>query len=223
MIDPETATTELLEAHAQGEAEAFDRLLGRVYGDFRRLARLRLRDRPPQTLDSGALVHETYLRLASANRGRWQSGGHFRAAFGQAMRHVLVDAARRRLAARRGGGRRGETLGEGVLAEERHAERLLAVDQALGRLRRLDQRLARVVECRFFAGMTEGETAECLGVSSRTVHRDWLRARGWLRLHLGRRDGAPASGVTASGAPASGMTPSGMTASGMTASGMTER
>lgn len=188
MTGPDTALTEILEAHARGEAGAFDRLLTRVYDDFRRLARRKLWDRPAQTLDSRALVHETYLRLAAQGPAAWRDGGHFRAAFSQAMRHILVDAARRRLSAKRGGGRLGETLTESLLAEEAHAERLLAVDQALDWLRRLDERLADVVECRFFAGMTEVETAECLGVSARTVHRDWLRARGWLRFRLARAD-----------------------------------
>ncbi len=186
MTGTNTALTEILEAHARGETGAFDRLLTRVYEDFRRRAHFKLRDRPAQTLDSRALVHETYLRLAAQGPAAWRDGGHFRAAFSQAMRHILVDAARRRLAARRGGGRRDETLTDSLSAEDAHAERLLAVDQVLARLRRLDERLAEVVECRFFAGMTETETAECLGVSARTVHRDWLRARGWLRLHLSR-------------------------------------
>lgn len=186
MTGTDTALTEILEAHARGETGAFDRLLTRIYDDFRRLAHRKLRGRPAQTLDSRDLVHETYLRLAAQSRAVWRDGEHFRAAFSQAMRHILVEAARRRLSAKRGGGQVGETLTESLAAEDAHAERLLAVDQALGRLRQLDERLAAVVECRFFAGMTETETAECLGVSARTVHRDWLRARGWLRLHLSR-------------------------------------
>ena len=195
----ETSLTGMLDDHARGVAGADDRLLRRVYDDFRRLAHYQLLGRPPQTLDSRALVHETYLKVLARGAPRWRDGGHFRASFGRAMRHVLVDAARHRLSQKRGGGCADETLTEGrfpcsAAGPVEHAERLLEVDRALGLLRRFDERLARVVECRFFAGMTEGETAECLGVSPRTVHRDWLRARAWLRLRM-EPDGNRAKGV----------------------------
>lgn len=184
MVGNDPSLTAMLRAHARGEMGAFDGLPHWLYEDLRRLARRWLRGRPPQTLDSRALVHETFLKLTRRLGSSWRDSGHFRAAFGQAMRHVLVDAARHRLSARRGGDRVETTLGEDVLADDRQAEDLLSVDHALDSLRCFDQRLARVVECRFFAGMTEEETAESLGISARTVHRDWLRARGWLRVRL---------------------------------------
>lgn len=176
--------TVLVMAHARGEAGAFDRLLAWVYEDLRRMARFRLRQRQGESLDSRDLVHETFLRLAGQMPEGWRNGGHFRAAFAQAMRHILVDAARRRLSAKRGSGKPDATLPETLVGSDDQAERLLVIDQALDRLRHLDARLCRVVECRFFVGMTEPETGHALGVSERTVHRDWLRARGWLRRFL---------------------------------------
>lgn len=184
LLQPDSTLTQLVLAHARGEEGAFDRLLAKVYDDLRRMARGRLRHRLGDDLDSRDLVHETYLRLAAQTQAGWRNGGHFRAAFAQAMRHILVDAARRRLSAKRGSGQADETLPEALLGDERQAENLLLIDQALHQLRRLDERLCRVVECRFFVGMTEPETGEALGMSSRTVHRDWLRARGWLRQFL---------------------------------------
>ena len=176
--------TELLEAHGRGEAGAFEHLLQLVYQDLRRLAHLKLRDRPNHNLDSRALVHETYLKIARRPPARWRDRAHFRAAFAQAMRHILVDAARQRLCEKRGGGRLDETLTDALVAERRHAEKILALEQVLDRLRNFDPRLLRVVECRFFVGLSETETADCLGVSVRTVHRDWQRARAWLHHRL---------------------------------------
>lgn len=193
----ETTLTRWVLAHARGEPGAFDQLLAVVYDDLRRMARYRLQRRRGGSLDSCDLVHETYLRLAAHAPSGWRSGGHFRAAFAQAMRHILVDAARRRLTAKRGAGQADGTLDETLLADHRQAENLLLVDQALERLRLLDERLCRVVECRFFTGMTEPETARALGVSERTVHRDWLRARAWLRRFLDGNAPALTSSVPA--------------------------
>ena len=181
----ETGTlTGWLRAHDRGEEGALGGLLERVYEDLRQQARHRLRRRSAAGLDSRALVHETYLKLSAGGAGGWRDRGHFRAAFSQAMRHILVDAARRRLTDKRGAGRGEETLTEALVAGAKRAEEVLTIDRALEWLRGLDERLAQVVELRFFAGFTETETAEALGVSVRTVHRDWLRARGWLRRHL---------------------------------------
>lgn len=188
MPEYSTALTDLLQAHARGESGAFERLLAKVYDDLCRLAHFKLRERPAEVLDSRALVHETYLKLAGQTHAVWRDGGHFRAAFAQAMRHILVDAARQRLSEKRGGGKLDKTLTDALVGEERHAEKILSVNQALEQLRELDERLVWVVECRFFVGMTENETAESLGISVRTVHRDWLRARGWLRQRLGGAD-----------------------------------
>ncbi|MCH9649699.1 MAG: sigma-70 family RNA polymerase sigma factor [Deltaproteobacteria bacterium] len=193
-----TAFTEVLAAHARGEEGAFGKLVSMVYEDLRRMAHFKLQGRPRQTLDTKALVHETFLKIAAREDPHWRDRGHFRASFAQAMRHILVDAARNRLSGKRGKGQADATLTEALVGEQRHAEDVLAVDQALGRLRHLDDRISRVVECRFFAGMTEPETAECLGVSARTVHRDWLRARGWLRQYL---DAGPKAGGADGKAP----------------------
>jgi RNA polymerase sigma factor (TIGR02999 family) len=176
--------TELLRAHDQGQEGALAGLLERVYDDLRRQARYKLRRRSAAGLDSRALVHETFLKLSAGGAGGWRDSGHFRAAFAQAMRHILVDAARRRLTGKRGAGQVDETLTEALVCGAARAEELLAIDRALDWLRRLDERLARVVELRFFAGFTEAEAAEALEISERTVHRDWLRARGWLRRYL---------------------------------------
>lgn len=186
----ESEITALLRAHRRGEAGSLERLMPHLYGGLRRLARRQLRRlRPGDTLDTTALVHEAYLKMVAGDAS-WRERAHFLAAAAQAMRHVLVDAARQRAADKRGGGRLPITLKEGALATRHHALDVLAVEQALGRLRELDERMCRVVECRFFAGMTEEETGEALGVSWRTVHRDWLRARGWLRVQLGREPAA---------------------------------
>ena len=165
------------------EAAGVAAFTDQIYDELRRRAHFQLARGPAhQTLDTTSLVHEAYLKLAAGRQDEWRD----RAAAAQAMRHILVDGVRRRLSARRGGGRQPETLDELLVAVDGHETDILAIDQALESLRQLDDRLCRVVECRVFAGMTEAETARALGVSSRTVHRDWLRARGWLRRHLGR-------------------------------------
>ncbi len=178
--------TQLLRAHQEGESDAMERLVPLIYDHLRRLAHFELRRvKPGKTFDTTVLVHEAYLRLVDREGASYRDRGHFFAASAKAMRHILVDAARRRLAAKRGGGQEPTTLDEGLVAQDAHALNVLAVDEAMERLGALDERLCRVVECRFFAGLTEEETAEVIGVSARTVHRDWLRARGWLRRHLG--------------------------------------
>jgi RNA polymerase sigma factor (TIGR02999 family) len=186
--------TDLLAAHRAGDGEAFSRLVPLVYEDLRRIARRSLRGgRGARTIDTTALVHEAYLKLVDQTRAAWQDRNHFFAVAARAMRQILVDEARRKAAAKRGGG--AVTL---ALEEDRHgaalavdAERLLAIDEALESLATLDPRLPRVVECRFFAGYTDEETAGALGVSMRTVQRDWMRARAWLREELERPAAAP--------------------------------
>ena len=179
-----TSALENLERGVKGAEEALVQL---IYDDLRRIARNRLRaSRPGRTLDTTGLVHEAFLKMMPLEKKQWRGRDHFMAASAQAMRHVLVDAARRRVSAKRGSGQEPETLDdEAFLAvDEEHATQVLWVDTALQSLSDLEPRLTRVVECLFFAGMTEQETGEALGVSSRTVHRDWLRARGWLRAEL---------------------------------------
>jgi RNA polymerase sigma factor (TIGR02999 family) len=197
MLDPqppdggeEREVTAALAMLRRGAPDAMDRLLPLVYGELRRMAhRLLGAEAAGHTLSTTALVHEAYLRLEQQTRAQWVDRAQFFAVAARVMRRVLVDYARRHWAQRRGGtGRRMVALDEaddaGMLAMAERAHELLALDEALGRLAALDERLARVVECRFFAGLTEAETAEALGVSQRTVARDWMMARGWLFQEL---------------------------------------
>lgn len=168
-----------------GDREALNRLVPLVYEDLRRIAHRELRrERSGHTLGTTALVHDAYLRLADQNRAAWVDRRHFYAVAATVMRRVLVDYARRHRAAKRGGGWTPVSLDESALVTEERAGLLVALDEALERLAKLDPRLCRVVECRYFAGLGEEETAEVLGVSSRTVRRDWVKARGWLLEEL---------------------------------------
>ena len=182
--------TEALDVLSRGAPDAMGRLLPIVYGELRRIAHRQFAAEPDgHTLSTTALVHEAYLRLAAQTRAQWIDRAQFFAVAARTMRRILVDYARRHWAQRRGGaGRRPVSLEDaeeaGVLAVAERADDLLALDEALERLAALDARLARVVECRFFAGLTEAETAEALGVSHRTVQRDWFMARGWLHREL---------------------------------------
>lgn len=137
-----------------------------------------------RTLDTTGLVNEAYLKLAEHTRAGWRDRQHFFRVAARAMRQIVIDDVRRRQAARRDERRRG-TFDEKAVAAEPRDEWLLQVNAALDRLAQVDERLARLVECRYFAGYTEPETAEVLGVSDRTVRRDWVRARAWLREELG--------------------------------------
>jgi RNA polymerase sigma factor (TIGR02999 family) len=152
-----------------------------VYEELCRIAHRQLgRERGEHTLDSAALVHEAYLKLVDQTRAQWSDRSQFFAVASRAMRRILVDYARQHLAAKRGGRLERITLDEELHSSEDRAELLLAIDEALDRLRALDERAGRVVECRFFGGYTEAETAAALGVNERTVRRDWLWAKGWL-------------------------------------------
>jgi len=180
--------TDLLVQIRNGNPEAMDRLYSLVYEQLRRMAHRQLRaERPGHTLGTTGLVHETYLRLVDQTHVEWQDRAHFFAVAARAMRRILVDYARRYRALRRGGGLHRVALTEEAAVAER-GETLLALDEALERLAALNGRLSQVVECRYFAGFTEEETAEALGVTTRTVQRDWAKARGWLYLEL-RGDG----------------------------------
>lgn len=176
--------TDLLIRLRAGGTNARDDLYALVYAELRRVAHAQLRrERPDHTLGTTGLVHETYLRLVDQTRVEWRDRAHFFGAAACAMRRILVDYARHNLAARRGGGARPQVLAEDVRAGER-GDDLLALDQALERLAAIDPRLGLVVECRYFGGFTEEETAEVLGVTKRTVQRDWAKARGWLYQEL---------------------------------------
>ena len=167
-----------------------DRLMPLVYDELRAVARRQLRRlRPGQTLDTTALVHEAYLRLVDQAAAAWQDRAHFLSVAGIAMRHILVDAARRRIAKKRGGEGLRITFdelrpGQDGTDASRRAVEILDLDEALTSLAARNQRLSRLVELRFFAGLTEEETALTLGTSERTVRRDWLKARAFLFLAL---------------------------------------
>jgi RNA polymerase sigma factor (TIGR02999 family) len=175
-----TSITELLADLRAGRREAFDQILPLVYQELRRTARRELAVRPNDSLSTTALVHELYLKFSRTGRADWRDRAHFLGVSAVAMRHILVDRARRRTAEKRGGPNQHVTLEDELIAMDSEAESLLELHEALDRLAQLDVRLARVVECRFFGGMTEQETAEALRIAVRTVRRDWTKARGLL-------------------------------------------
>ena len=186
------AITDVLGDLRNGVPGALDRLVPLVYADLTRIAHRQLGLEPEgHTLSTAGLVHEAYLRLVDQTRAQWADRVQFFAVAAHVMRRVLVDHARRHRAARRGGARRRtislealDAADVGKLANVDRADVILALDEALDRLASLDARQVRVVELRFFAGLTEAETAEALGVTTRTVERDWVKARGWLYLAL---------------------------------------
>lgn len=172
---------ELLSHPGPGLRDALDQVFPLVYEELRRLAHRQLRAEPTgHTLNTTGLVHEAYLRLVAQNRGQWKNHEHFLAVAATAMRRILVDHARRHASAKRGGSLRRVPLDDADFAVGERAELLIALDDALTRLSTLDERQARVVECRFFGGMTEEETAGALGIGLRTAKRDWAKARSWL-------------------------------------------
>jgi RNA polymerase sigma factor (TIGR02999 family) len=178
--------TELLNQWKAGDRDAFDALVPKVYGEMRAIAAQMLRsERPGQMLDTGALVHEAYLRLVDQTRIDWNGRGHFFGAAANAMRRILVDQARRRLAGKRGAGAVHEDLDEVAvqIAAEPDTD-ILALNQALDGLAGVDADLARLVELRYFAGLTLDETADVLGTSPQSVSRDWTIARAWLARRL---------------------------------------
>jgi RNA polymerase sigma factor (TIGR02999 family) len=177
--------TLLLKAYEAGDKAAFDRLVPLVYDELRRMAHRHLRRGPRgATLDTTGLVHEAYLKLAGSPALRLNDRGHLMAVTARAMRQVMVSRARARLARKRGGGEHVVTLDEEKAGTAPAPEWLLDLDRALDRLRERDEQLARVFECRYFAGLGEQETAEAMGVPLRTAQRAWLRARAWLRSEL---------------------------------------
>jgi RNA polymerase sigma factor (TIGR02999 family) len=177
--------TELLHAWSQGDRAALEKLLTLVYPELHQQAERFMRAQSPgHTLQVTALIHEAYLRLAGGQRVDWQSRAHFFGVAGKAMRSILVDHARARLAAKRGGGAGPMTLGAGAAAASESEVDVLALDEALGRLATLDPDQSRLVELRYFAGLGIEETAEVLGVSAATVKRRWRVARAWLKREL---------------------------------------
>ena len=191
--EPGDVTRLLRLAHA-GDDAAFEQAFGQVYEQLRRLAGKVRGGGAPDTLNATALVHEAWIKLAPSSATDWAGRQHFLRVAARAMRQVLVDAARERLADKRGGGAVAVPIDDvaDLVQAPLRDDALLALDEALARMALLDERQARVVELRWFAGFTAEETAEALGISVPTVHRDWRAARAWLTLELGagRRDGA---------------------------------
>jgi RNA polymerase sigma factor (TIGR02999 family) len=177
--------TQLLAACDRGDKAAIGALFDLLYDDLRQRARRQLGAwHAGQTLNTTALVNEAYLKLVDQEELSLRDRGHFLAIAARAMRHIIVDHARARLAYKRGAGRTELTLQSHLLPIADDAERLVDLDVILDELTALDERLTRVVECRFFAGLTEDETALALATSLRTVQRDWMRARAWLRARM---------------------------------------
>jgi len=193
MSDPHQETVaQLLGDLRAGNADAFDGLLPLVYDELRQLARRQRRHwHGDETLNSTALVHEAYLRLVDQSAVQWESRAHFLAVASRAMRQILLDYAKRKRAAKREGGRAHIALHEieaAILAGgdtvEAQSEVLVALEESLQRLETVDPRQSRIVECRFFAGMTIEETAEVLGISTASVKRGWAMAQAWLYRDL---------------------------------------
>jgi RNA polymerase sigma factor (TIGR02999 family) len=178
--------TLLLQAHASGDQHALDKLMPLVYDEMHKMACGRLMgERPDHTYSATALVHEAYLKLVDFNRIDWQNRSHFFAIASRVMRNILVNYAVKKKAEKRGGSRHKITLGASHAVQETDLDEILSVDHALKKLEELDERQAKVVECRFFGGLTIEETAQTLGISEPTVSRDWKMARAWLNRELG--------------------------------------
>jgi RNA polymerase sigma factor (TIGR02999 family) len=181
MSTPRTSVPTDLSAPSTSAPAGVDEVFPIVYEELRQLARRRLQREPTgHTLTTTDLVHQAYVQLAEQTRAHFTSRAQFMAVAALAMRRILVDHARSHRAVRHGGALRRVPLEAVAPAAEERAEMLVALDEALDRLRRLDERQARVVECRFFGGMTEDETAEALGIAVRTARRDWVKAKSWL-------------------------------------------
>ena len=188
--------TQLLSALTRGEEGAASKLIPMVYAELRRLAGSYMRrERTEHTLQATALVHEAYLKLVEQRSANWQNRAHFFAVAAQLMRRILVDHARGHLRQKRGGEEVHVSLDEAIVFAERQADEVIAVDDSLEHLAKIDPRQARVVELRFFGGLSVEEAADVLGISSKTVKREWRVAKAWLAADLKQRhgiDSAPA-------------------------------
>ncbi|SRR6266852_4771079 len=182
--------TVLLSELTRGNQGAAEKLIPLVYDELKRLARSYMRrERQDHTLQATALVHEAYLKLVRQQAANWQSRSHFFGIAAQLMRRILTDHARGHLRERRGGVKEVLPLNEAVVFSPEHSEELVRLDEALERLANLDARQSRIVELRFFGGLTVEETAEFLGISPKTVKRDWSVAKAWLHGELRQTDG----------------------------------
>ena len=183
MSSPSSPVTKLLHSARDGDSDALDRLIPLVYDELRRLAHVVRSDRRRATINTTGLVHEAYEKLLPSDV-EWQDRTHFFRVAARAMRQVLIDGARKRQAEKRGGSHTDVTFDEQLYERPINDEELIMLDDALDRLAQMDSRQARIVECRFFAGLTVEETANALDISAPTVYRDWRAARAWLAMQL---------------------------------------
>ena len=186
---PSVRVTALLKAWSDGDEQAREQLVALVYDELRRMARRYMRrERPGQTLQTTALVNEAYLRLVDVTGVSWQDRTHFSAVAARIVRRILVDAARARASAKRGGGTPRVSLDQVPDVSNTRASELILVDEALNSLERVDPRKVRVIELRFFGGLSVEETAEALKISPQSVMRDWKLAKAWVLRELGGQD-----------------------------------
>ena len=190
MDSSQANVTALLSELTQGKEEAAEKLIPVVYDELKRLARAYMRrERPDHTLQTTALVHEAYLKLVRQEAVNWQGRSHFFGIAAQLMRRILIDHARGHLRKKRGGEKVILPLDEALVFSPEHSEELVRLNEALDRLTKLDPRQGKIVELRFFGGLSVEETSEFLGVSAKTVKRDWAVAKVWLHGELRRSDG----------------------------------
>jgi RNA polymerase sigma factor (TIGR02999 family) len=195
-MSEDNEVTLLLSALTRGDDGAASKLIPVVYDELRRLAASYMRrERPDHTLQATALVHEAFLKLVEQRSVNWQSRAHFFGVAAQLMRRILIDHARGHLRQKRGGEHKKVSLDEAFIFSEQQSAELLAVDESLTRLSKLDQRQGRVVELRFFGGLSVEEAAEVLGISPKTVKRDWSIAKAWLYADLKERHGIDAGAM----------------------------
>jgi RNA polymerase sigma factor (TIGR02999 family) len=186
-MPPPQEVSQLLIAWSNGDEEALEQLMPLVYEELRRLAHRHLgRERAGHTLQTTALIHEAYLRMVDQKEVRWQNRAHFFAVAAQMMRRILVDYARSRHFAKRGGGAQHVSLDEALVVSHERAADIVALNEALNALAEFDERKSRMVELRFFGGLSIEETAEALRVSPGTVMRDWTLAKAWLQREMRR-------------------------------------
>lgn len=179
--------TQLLVNWSKGDKAALDELIPLVQTELRRLARRYMgRENPGHTLQTSALINEAYIRLVDQHNVHWQNRAHFYAVAAQVMRHILIDHARSHSYAKRGGGARKVPLDEAVAINDQRAEELIALDDALNALAAIDARKSRIIELRFFGGLSIEETAEAMSISPITVTREWRSAKAWLRREMSK-------------------------------------
>jgi RNA polymerase sigma factor (TIGR02999 family) len=190
VVPSKADVSELLSALASGSPTAAEKLMPLVYSELKRVARAYMRrERPGHTLQTTALVHEAYLRLIRQENVRWHGRSHFFGIAAQLMRRILIDHARGHLREKRGGAVVALHLDEALVFSPEHSQELVRLDEALDRLAKLDPRQSRIVELRFFGGLSVEETAEYLGISPKTVKRDWAVAKAWLHAEVRSANG----------------------------------